>query len=77
MERPAMPANELEGLIRDRQPDAVRRHLRDVQIDRIDRDDSKPNWIGMPIWESDPSDDDKRFLCDHASASQEIRFTDH
>jgi hypothetical protein len=32
----------------------------DVQIDRIDRDDSKPNWIGMPIWETDPSDDDKR-----------------
>jgi hypothetical protein len=49
-----MPANELEGLIRDRLPDAVRRHLRDVQIDRIDRDDSKPNWIGMPIWETDP-----------------------
>ena len=42
MERPAMPANELEGLIRDRLPDAVRRHLRDVQIDRFDRDDSKP-----------------------------------
>ena len=78
MERPAMPANELEGLIRDRLPDAVRRHLRDVQIDRIDRDDSKPNWIGMPIWETDPSDDDKRkFPCDHASASQEIRFTGH
>ena len=34
MERPAIPANELEGLIRDRLPDAVRRHLRDVQIDR-------------------------------------------
>jgi hypothetical protein len=50
MERTAMPANELEGLIRDRLPDAVRRN----------RDDSKPNWIGMPIWETDPSDDDKR-----------------
>lgn len=60
MERTAMPANELEGLIRDRLPDAVRRNLMDVQIDRIDRDDSKPNWIGMPIWETDPSDDDKR-----------------
>ena len=60
MERTAMPANELEGLIRDRLPDAIRRHLRDVQIDRIDRDDGKPNWIGMPIWETDPSDDDKR-----------------
>ena len=60
MERTAMPANELEGLISDRLPDAVRRHLRDVQIDQIDRDDSKPNWIGMPIWETDPRDDDKR-----------------
>ena len=37
MERTAMPANELEGLIRGRLPDAVRRHLRDVQIDQIDR----------------------------------------
>ena len=54
-----MDLPEIRG-IRDRLPDAVRRNLMDVQIDRIDRDDSKPNWIGMPIWETDPSDDDKR-----------------
>ena len=60
MERIAKPANELEGLIRDRLPDIVRRHLTDIQIDRIDRDDDGPNWIAMPIWESDPDNDDKR-----------------
>ena len=60
MERIAKPANELEGLIRDRLPDIVRRHLMDIQIDRIDRDDDGPNWIGMPIWETDPDKDDNR-----------------
>ena len=47
MERMAKPRNELEGLIRDRLPDIIRRHLKDVQIDRIDRDGDGPNWIGM------------------------------
>ena len=37
-----MDLPEIRG-IRDRLPDAVRRNLMDVQIDRIDRDDSKPN----------------------------------
>ena len=45
MERIRKPANELEGVIRDR--------LRD-------RHGDGPNWIGMPIWESDPDKDDKR-----------------
>ena len=44
-------------MIRDRLPDIIRRHLTDVQIDRIDRDGDGPNWIGMP---SDPDEDDKR-----------------
>ena len=60
MERIAKPANELEGLIREGLPDIVRRHLADVQIDRIDRNDDGPNWIAMPIWQSDPDNDDKR-----------------
>ena len=30
------PGNELEGLIRDKLPDPVRRHLTDVHIDRVD-----------------------------------------
>ena len=60
MERIRKPANELEGLIRDRLPDIIRRHLTDIQIDRIDRHGDGPNWIGMPIWESDPDKDDKR-----------------
>ena len=33
---PSKPANELEGLIRDKLPDPVRRHLIDVIIDRTD-----------------------------------------
>jgi hypothetical protein len=53
------PANELGGLIRDRLPDIVRRHLKDIQIDHLDREDDGPNWIGMPIWETNPSNDDK------------------
>ena len=35
---PSKPANELEGLIRDKLPDPVRRHLIDVIIDPIDAD---------------------------------------
>jgi hypothetical protein len=38
METPSKPANELEGLIRDKLPDPVRRHLIDVIIDRTDVD---------------------------------------
>jgi hypothetical protein len=59
MERQAKPANELEGLIRDRLPDAVRRHLADVKIDHVDINGG-PNWIGLPIWKPDPSNYDKR-----------------
>jgi hypothetical protein len=60
MKRAAKPANELEGLIRDELPDINRRHLADIRIDRIDRDDDGANWIGMPIWGINPSNDDKR-----------------
>ena len=35
---PSKPANELEGLMRARLPDPVRRHLIDVIIDPIDAD---------------------------------------
>ena len=57
--RDARPANELEGLIRDRLPDSVRRHLADVEIDRVEATDG-PNWIGLPIWGTNPSNRDKR-----------------
>ena len=70
MIRTSKPANELEGLIRDGLPDIVRQHLADVQIDRIDRDHEGPNWIGMPIWRTDPDKDDKR---DFIAIMQEIR----
>ena len=60
MERIAKPANELEGLIRDRLPDIVRRHLMDIQIDRIIATTTDRNWIGMPIWETDRDKNDKR-----------------
>src|SRR4249920_176935 len=35
---PSKPANELEGLIRDKLPDPVGQHLIDVIIDHIDTD---------------------------------------
>jgi hypothetical protein len=60
MERSPKAANELEGLIRDGLPDTIRRHLADIQIDPVERDDDGPNWIGMPIWKTDPDKDDKR-----------------
>ena len=41
---PSKPANELEGLIRDKLPDPVRRHLIDVIIDRTDGDGLAANW---------------------------------
>ena len=59
MVREAKAANELEGLIRDGLPDAVRRHLADVKIDFVDINGG-PNWVGLPIWNSDPSAYDKR-----------------
>jgi hypothetical protein len=56
----AKPANELEGLIRDRLPDPVRRHLVDVIIDRTDVDGLGPNWTAQPVWNHDVSNNDKR-----------------
>ena len=44
METPSKPASELEGLIRDKLPDPVRRHLIDVIIDRADADGLAANW---------------------------------
>ena len=46
---PSKPANELEGLIRDKLPDPVRRHLIDVIIDRTDGDGLAPNWTAQPV----------------------------
>ena len=54
------PANELEGLIRDKLPDPVRRHLVDVIIDHTDVDGLGPNWTAHPVWSHDVSDNDKR-----------------
>ena len=42
------PANELEGLIRDKLPDPIRRHLIDVFIDRTDADGLAANWTAQP-----------------------------
>ena len=47
---PSKPANELEGLIRDKLPDPVRRHLIDVIIDRTDADELTANWTAQPVW---------------------------
>jgi hypothetical protein len=60
MERPSKPANELEGLIRDKLPDPARRHLVDVIIDRTDVDGLGPNWTAQPVWNHDVSNDDKQ-----------------
>ena len=57
---PSKPANELEGLIRDKLPDAVRRHLVDVIIDRTHVDGLGPNWTAQPVWSHDVSNNDKR-----------------
>jgi hypothetical protein len=59
-ETPSKPANELEGLIRDKLPDPARRHLVDVIIDRTDVDGLGPNWTAQPVWSHDVSNDDKR-----------------
>jgi len=60
MERPSKPANELEGLIRDKLPDPVRRHLTDVHVDRVDAEGFRPNWFGRADWDPKASNDDKR-----------------
>ena len=57
---PSKPANELEGLIRDKLPDPVRRHLIDVITDRTDVDGLGPNWTAQPVWSHDVSNNDKR-----------------
>ena len=54
------PANELEGLIRDKLPDPVGQHLIDVIIDHIDADGLAANWTAQPVWNHDVSNDDKR-----------------
>jgi hypothetical protein len=56
---PSKPANELEGLIRAKLPDPVRRHLVDVIIDHTDVDGLGPNWTAQPIWNHDVSNNDK------------------
>ena len=58
MERVAKPANELEGLIRDRLPDAVRRCLTDVIIECSEG--IEPNWTAQPVWSGHLSHHDKR-----------------
>ena len=57
---PSKPAAELEGLIRDKLPDPVRRHLIDVIIDRTDADGLAANWNAQPVWSHDVSNNDKR-----------------
>jgi hypothetical protein len=59
METPSKPANELEGLIRGKLPDQVRRHLIDVIIDRTDADGLAANWTAQPVWSHDVSNNDK------------------
>ena len=58
-ETPPKPASELEGLIRDKLPDPVRRHLIDVITDRTDVDGLGPNWTAQPVWNHDVSNNDK------------------
>jgi hypothetical protein len=56
---PSKPANELEGLMRARLPDPVRRHLIDVIIDPIDADGLAANWTAQPVWGHEVSNNDK------------------
>jgi hypothetical protein len=58
LETPSKPANELEGLIRDKLPDPVRRHLIDVIIDCTDADGLAANWTAQPVWSHDVSNND-------------------
>ena len=56
---PSKPANELEGLIRDKLPDPIRRHVIDVFIDRTDADGLAANWTAQPVWNHEVSENDK------------------
>src|SRR6476469_1492849 len=56
---PSKPANELEGLIRDKLPDPVRRHMIDVIIDRTDGDGLAANWTAQPVCGHEVSNNDK------------------
>ena len=56
---PSKPANELEGLIRDKLPDPVRRHLIDVIVDRTDADGLAANWTAQPVWNHEVSNNDQ------------------
>jgi hypothetical protein len=56
---PSKPANELEGLIRAKLPDSVRRHLIDVIIDPVDADGLAANWTAQPVWSHEVSNNDK------------------
>jgi hypothetical protein len=70
MKAPSKPANELEGLIRYKLPDPVRRHLIDVIIDRTDADGLAANWTAQPVWSHDVTTNDKR---EFISALFEVR----
>src|SRR6476660_4912734 len=56
---PSKPANELEGLIRDKLPDPVRRHLIDVIIDLTYGDGLTSNWTAQRVWNHEGSNNDK------------------
>ena len=74
MERTAMPANELEGLIRDRLPDAVRRNLRDVhRPDRSRRRQAELGWV-VHLGNRPQRRRQTEIPCDHASAPQEYHL---
>ena len=55
---PSKSANELEGLIRDKLPIPVRRHLIDVFIDPTDADGLAANWTAQPVWNHEVSNND-------------------
>ena len=57
---PSKPANELEGLIRAKLPDSVRRHLIDVIIDPVDADGLAANWTAQPVWNHDVSNNNRQ-----------------
>ena len=56
---PSKSADQLEGLIRDKLPDPVRRHLIDVIIDRTDADGLAANWTAQPVWSHEVSNNDR------------------
>ena len=59
---PSKAANELEGLIRDKLPDPVRRHLIDVIIDRTDADGLAANWTAQPVCHEVSNNDKGEFI---------------